>query len=188
MENGATPMTRNRKVDPEVLEREYIYDSSTPPISLTGLAEKHGLARSGVAEKAMKGNWYQRREAFRETLGQKVADALGEEWVRFETASREKAMSVAMTYLDKYAKALAEDEIKVSTRDFLGVMAMLRTFLGDAAQAKSNGEEVLLDPDTAPINEDTAREWLNRLDAAARSQLGPGEAPPATSPEGAGTD
>lgn len=178
-------MTRNRKVDPEVLEREYIYDRGSPPISITGLAERHGLARSGVAEKAMAGKWFQRRQEFRETLGMKVTEALGEEWVRFETAARESAMTIALDYMERYKKALAADEVKVSTRDFLGVMAMLRTFLGDAAQAKSNGEEVLIDPDTADLDPDTARRWLATLDgvAAARSELGPGPEAPAAGTE-----
>jgi len=158
-------MTRNRKVDPEVLEREYIYDSGTPPISYTELAAKYGLARNTVAEKGIRGRWFERREEFRKTLGIKVTEALGEEWVRFETAAREKLMALGMTYVEKYAKALEDGEIKVSTRDMLGVAAMLRTLMGDAAAAKPT-EEVLLDPD-ADLHPDVARRVLAALESGA---------------------
>lgn len=178
-------MTRNRKVDPEVLEREYIFDRNNPPISYTQLAEKHGVARNTVAEKATKGRWYERRKEFRESLGEKVVEALGEEWVRFETAAREKAMDIALNYMNKYEAAMEAGEIKVSTRDFLGVMAMLRTFLGDAAQAKTNGEEVLFDSESADLDPIFAREVLNRLEAGERRTA---EAPAETGPEGAGED
>jgi len=180
-------MTRNRKVDPEVLEREYIYDSGTPPISYTELAAKYGLARNTVAEKGIRGRWFERREEFRKTLGIKVTEALGEEWVRFETAAREKLMALGMTYVEKYAKALEDGEIKVSTRDMLGVAAMLRTLMGDAAAAKPT-EEVLLDPD-ADLAPDEARRLLAGIERV-ESDIRSGAAPAASEagPSGAGED
>jgi hypothetical protein len=166
-------MTRQRKVDPDILEREYIYDSTNPPISITQLAERHDLARSGVAEKARKGRWFERRKEFRDQLGIKATEALGEEWVRFETATREKMMTIGIAYLAKFEKALAEDEIKVSTRDALGIMAMLRALTGDAATARVNGEEVdLIDPDSVALDPDTARRTLAAIE---RLEAGPDE-------------
>lgn len=179
-------MTRNPKVPTEVLEREYVYDGRNPPISITELAAKHRLARSGVAAKAKEGRWFERREEFRVTLGKKTVEALGEEWVRLETAAREKALSIAMAYMDKYDKQLQDPEFKPNTRDFLGMMAMMRTYLGDAAAAKVSGEEVLIDPDTAPLTPEAARQVLADLERHA--QLGPGSEAPAAGPEGAGED
>lgn len=157
-------MTRQRKVDPELLEREYIYDSASPPISLTGLAEKHGLARSGVAEKAIKGRWFERRNEFREQLGVKTTEALGENWVKFETATREKMMTLGLTYLDKYSDALESGEIKVSTRDMLGMAGMIRALIGDASAVAPGDEGGLLDPDAIDMSPDAIRAGLRRLE------------------------
>lgn len=173
-------MTRNRKVDPEVLEREYIYDSGSPPISLTQLAERHGLARSGVADKAMRGQWFRKREEFRQQLGEKAVEKLGEEWVRFETAVREKVTAIGLKYLTKFEAAMDDPEFKVSTRDMLGIAAMLRAYIGDAAAAKTNGEEVALyDPDTADLDPAIARRVLAELEAG---PLGPPPAPSTAEP------
>ncbi len=169
-------MTHNRKIDPEVLEREYIFDSGNPPISYRDLAKKHGLAYNTVALKATKGRWYKRRIEFREKLGMKTVEQLGEQWVRFETAVRERAMAIGIEYLEKYAKALSDDSITVSTRDMLGVAAMLRAYTSDANAAKTNGEEVLLDPDSIDLNPEVARRVLARLDAGPRSDAAAPEA------------
>lgn len=181
-------MTRNRKIDPEVLEREYIFDSSTPPVSFTALAERHGLARNTVAEKASKGRWFERREEFRKQLGVKTVEALGEQWVRYETAMREKLMAVGLAYIEKYEQAMADGTIAVSTRDLLGVAAMLRTFMGDAAAAKGT-EEVLLDPDS-DLDPDEYRRAIAAIEQLESGSDGDGhaEAPPAAGPPGLGED
>ena len=157
-------MTRARQIDPAILEREYIYDSGTPSISLTELAEKHGLARSNVTAKAQVGRWYERRVEFRKQLGEKTIAALGDSWVAFETATREKMMQVGLSYLDKYVKALEAGEIKANTRDMLGIAAMIRALMQDtAARPREEGE--LLDPDAVPFTEDRARDILRQLEA-----------------------
>lgn len=184
-------MTRARKFDWDVIEREYIYDSGTPPISLTDLAERHGAARSGLTEIARRGRWFERREEFRKMLGIKATEKLGEEWVRFETAVREKAMNVGLKYLEAFEKALADGEIKVNTRDMVAVAGMLRVLTADAATARTNGEEVdLIDPDTAVMDPDTARRALNALEAMEARRVGPGavEDAEAERPSGTGAD
>jgi hypothetical protein len=165
-------MTRQQKIDIAELEREYIFDASAHPVSFTQLAERHNVARNTVAERGTKGRWFERREEFRRQLGVKAVEALGEEWVRFETAIREKTTSVGLAYLERYEKALLAGEIPLNTRDALGVVAMLRTFAQDAAAATTNGEEVkLIDPDTHQLDPDTARRTLAALDAInARSE------------------
>lgn len=167
-------MTRNRKVDPELLEREYIYDTANPPVSFTQLAERHGLARNTVAEKATKGRWFERRQEFRRQIGEKAVEALGEQWVRFETATREKLMSLGLEYMGKYAEKLTAGEIPITTRDMLGIAAMMRTLMGDTAAAKTNGEEVALyDPSTTDLDPDEARRILAAIESGSN---GDGEA------------
>lgn len=159
-------MTRQRKVDIVELEREYIYDASAHPVSFTQLAQRHNLARNTVAEPATKGRWFERREEFRKQLGVKAVEALGEEWVKLETALREKTTAVGIKYLEQYEQALLANQIPLNTRDMLGIAAMLRTYAQDAASAKINGEEIkLIDPDTHRLDEDTARRTLAALDA-----------------------
>lgn len=169
-------MTRNRKVDPEVLEREYIYDAENPPVSITRLAERHGLARNTVAEKAIRGRWFERRKEFRENLGIKVTEALGDEWAKLEAATREKLMSLGSTYLDQYMKKLVAEEVPLTTKDALGVAAMMRTLINDAANAKtsSDGEVLLHDPDAADLSPEAYRRALDTIERAERGQLGPG--------------
>lgn len=155
-------MTRARKVDPAILEREYIFDSGQPPISITALADKYGMARSGIADKARIGRWYDKRKEFRERLGEKAIDALGDHWVAFETSVRQKLMTTALAYLDKYTEALNNNEIKVNTRDMLGVAAMVRVLLGDVA-AKPQGEEGLIDPGTVTLDPAAYRDAIAHI-------------------------
>lgn len=127
-----------------VLEHEYVY--SDPPMSLTDLADKYGLARSGVAGKAQVGKWFEKREEFRLRLTEKTREALAEKWVEYETANREKVMAVAATYLDKFVEALNSGEIKVSTRDMLGIVGMQRQLLTDV-KGEAHIDPVLVGPD-----------------------------------------
>ena len=138
-------MTRLQKVDPKVLRHEYVY--AEPTISITELADKYGLARSGVADKARIGGWYEAREEFRAKVSEGTRDALAEKWVAFQTANYERLMEMAATYLDKYQAALKKDEIKVSTRDMLGIAAMMRTFLADMSRAPADADPRLVNPD-----------------------------------------
>ena len=181
-------MTRNRKIDPAVLEREYIFDSGNPPISLTQLSDKYGLARSGVADKARAGRWYERRIEFREQLGEKVVAALGDKWVDYETAQRQRMLDIGMKYLDKYAEALDAGEIKPTTRDMLGMAAMIRTLFGDVASS-GVGEEELIDPDAAQLSPEYYRRALqvieSQLDDSGSVDAGEAEA---TSASGTGQD
>lgn len=115
-------MTRTRGIATDVLEHEYVY--SDPELSISDLAEKHGLARSGVAAKVKAGGWVEKRDEFRRQVTAKARDALAEKWASYETANREKLMTVAARYLDLYTEALDNGEIKVTTKDMLGIAAM----------------------------------------------------------------
>jgi hypothetical protein len=155
-------MTRNRKVATEVLEREYVY--ADPPISITELSDKYGLARSGVADKARIGGWYQKREEFRSRNTDGVKEAMAEKWAEFQIANYERLMKMSATYLDKFQKALDEGEIKVSTRDMLGIAAMMRTFLGDLTAAAPKDPKVVgPDGEVTFGDEAEAREAMVRI-------------------------
>lgn len=171
-------MTRQRKLDMDEVEREYIYDASPNPVSFSQLAAKHNVARNTIAEPGTKGRWYERRQEFRRQLGIKATEALAEEWVQFESAMRAKTTSVGLKYLDMYEKALDAGEIKMNTRDMLGMAAMLRAYAQDAASsAMTNeaGEVKIIDPDTHVFDPDTARRALAAVEAMEHRRLGDGE-------------
>jgi hypothetical protein len=148
-------MTRTIKgPGPDVLEREYVY--SDPPISITLLAETHGLARSNVAQKALDGHWFQKREEFRRRLSEETRDALAEKWAEMQVAVYERLGKLAVKYIDLYEKALDSGEVKVGTRDMLGVAAMMRTITGDmAARPVAN---VVVDPETGDVFDGSAED------------------------------
>jgi len=155
-------MTRARKIDPAILEREYIFDATNPPISISDLAARHGLARSGVADKARIGRWYERRVEFRQQMGEKVVEALGDKWAEFETAVRERLMQSGLTYLDAYDQALKDGDIKVNTRDMLGIAAMLRTLIGDAALA-TGPDHTTIDPENVTLPAEDYRQAVETI-------------------------
>lgn len=168
-------MTRQIKVDAAVLEREYVY--AEPPISLTSLADKHGLARSGVADKARIGKWYEKREDFRRRISEKTRDAMAEKWAEMQSAVYERLMKSGVTYLDIYDKALADGEIKANARDMIAVASMMRTLLEDMARKPTASDPTLVGPEGEEFEgtEDEARnviEDVKRLmagDASART-------------------
>ena len=163
-------MTRNRKADPAVLEREYIFDSGSPPVSLTDLAQRYGMARSGIAAQALKGKWYERRVEFRKQLGEKVVAELGEAWVAKATEQREAMLQLGLDYIQKYREALDEGTIAISTRDMLGVAAMVRTFMSDIA-AGSGKEGELIDPENINLAPEDLRRALRVLEEQERSDI-----------------
>ena len=135
-------MTRLRKGPGTAeLEREYLY--SDPPITLTDLADKHGLARSNVADKARIGKWYERREEFRRQLSEKAREILLDEFVEYEVANRKKLLDVAAKYFDKYVTALDSGEVKVNTRDMILVASMWRTLVGDLASKPADDPKLV---------------------------------------------
>ena len=158
-------MSRARKVDPALLEREYVYDSATPPISITQLADQHGMARSNIADMARRGKWYEKRKEVRLTVGEKVLDAMTDRWAETQTTIRNRMLEVSMKMLDKAEKALADDEIKITrVADIATVVATVRVLLGDQAvdEAAKRGPTVI-DMDATPIDPDKMREMLPLL-------------------------
>jgi hypothetical protein len=143
-----------------MLRHEYIY--ADPPISITELADKHGLARSGVADKARIGEWYKARQEFRNKVSDRVTEALAEKWSEFQVANYERLMKVAANYLDTYQAELEAGTIKVNTRDMLGIAAMMRTFLSDMTKQPLDSGTTVIGPDG---------EEFSGTDAEARSVI-----------------
>lgn len=146
-------MTRNQKVPTEVLRREYVFDSATPPVSITELADRHGLARSGVAAKATetKPTWYEQREEFRRQIGEKVIANMADDWAVIHKARFEKMVQAMTMTLDKYIERLNSGEVKPTTRDAVAVVAALRVLQADE-RAALTGESELIDPQTVEID------------------------------------
>lgn len=157
-------MTRTRTIDWAAVEREYIYDANTPPVSFTELAERHGIARSNITDKGRIGRWYERREEFRKTLGEKTVAAMGDAWLQQEIARREQILAAGHAYVDRYIEALQNGDIKVSTRDFLGMVAMIRAFQSDIAAATPGGTS-LIDPDRTEMDPAEARRAIRLIES-----------------------
>jgi len=139
-------VTRARKVDPALLEREYVYDSATPPVSITALADSHGIARSHVADMARRGKWYEKRKEIRTTVGEKVLDAMTDRWAETQTLIRDRMLEMSVKMLDAAELALANGEIKITKpTDVATIVATMRVLLGDQAvdQANKNGPTVI---------------------------------------------
>jgi hypothetical protein len=146
-------MTRNRKIATEVLRREYVFDSSNPPISISDLAAKYGLARSGVAAKAtgVHPTWYEQREEFRRQIGSRVIENMADNWAAVQTHRFEMMVEAMTKTLEKYLERLDAGEIKPTTRDAVAVVAALRVLNADqrAEEARESG---LIDPQTVEID------------------------------------
>lgn len=136
----------------DALKREYVY--ADPEISYAKLAEKHGLSVSNVSGKATRGHWVEERERYRRKLAEETRNALGEKWAEMQVAIYERSAKLALKYFDLYESALDSGDIRPSTRDMLGVAAMMRTFTTD--MARPVGE--LVDPSTGDVFDGTAEE------------------------------
>lgn len=139
-------MTRARKIDPALLEREYVYDSATPPISITMLADNHGMARSHIADMARRGKWYEKRKEVRLTIGSKVLDAMTDRWAETQTVIRDRMLELSIKMLDQAEKALSDGDIKFTrVADIATTVATIRVLLGDQAvdEASKNGPTII---------------------------------------------
>lgn len=156
----------NRKVPTEVLRREYVFDSGTPPISISDLASRHGLARSGVAMKATEAepSWYRQREEFRKQIGEKVIANLADNWAEVQTHRFEMMVAAMSKTLEKYMERLENGEIKPTTRDAVAVVGALRVLTGDQ-QAQEVREATLIDPQSINLPADKLLEMIPTLKA-----------------------
>lgn len=155
----------------DVLEREYVY--ADPPISITDLAERHGLARSGVADKARAGRWFEKREEFRRKLADQTRDALAEKWAESQIALYERLAKTSTKYLDMFDSALDAGEVKVNTRDMIAIAAMMRTISTDMANRPvSNAVPEDGESDTFEGSAEEARAMIEKIKRLASGEPG----------------
>ena len=182
-------MTRlTRGPGTEALRREYVY--SDPPISVSDLAAKYGLARSNVAQKCSAGGWTEEREAFRGKLREGVIEALSEKWVEARVAYREKLLAVGGLFLDQYAAMLEADakaikdapegtevkrQIPITTKDMIGLSAMLRDTMNDALNDLPVPGPVV-NPETGDVSFSDPDEARRAIAQARRLMAGSGDA------------
>lgn len=135
-----------RKFDPALLEREYVYDSATPPVSITQLADNHGMARSHLADMARRGKWYEKRKEVRLTVGEKVLDAMTDQWAETQTIIRNRMLELSIKLLDQAEKAVEAGDIKITRiADIATIVATARVLLGDQAvdESRKNGPTII---------------------------------------------
>ena len=145
----------------DVLEREYVY--SDPPLSISDLAEKHGLARSNVAAKANAGKWYEKRQEWQRRLKDETRNALAEKWAESQVALYERLAKTAIKYLDGYDAALEAGEIKHNTRDMIAIAAMMRTISTDMANRPVSNPVAEDDDDTFEGTVEDAKAVIERI-------------------------
>jgi hypothetical protein len=176
-------MTGQRKYDYDALRREYVYSSDPKGISYTDLADKYGMPRSLIADRGTREGWHEQRQDFRKTVGLRVVDGMADSVAKISIAAREEMLTVTGVYMQKFKEALEAGEIKITTRDALGMMAARRALLTDAANLAETEEGGLIDPDAVPLGADEARAFLNRLELI-ESGGGADAEPEATGSEG----
>ncbi len=159
-------MSRARKLDYALLEREYVYDPATPPVSITALADRHGIAsRSNLADIARRGKWYEKRKEVRLTVGEKVLDAMTDRWAETQTTIRNRMLELSIKLLDQAEKAVDAGEIKITrVADVQAIVATARVLLGDQAidEANKNGPTII-DMDTMTMSPEKMAEMLPLL-------------------------
>lgn len=152
-------------MDPALLEREYVY--AEPPISITELSDKYGLARSGVADKARIGKWYEKRKEFRARVSDDVRNAMAEKWSEMQVAVYERLMKSGIKYLDQYDAALEAGDIKPNARDMIAVASMMKALLDDMSRKPADQDPRLVSPDDGEFEGDEAeaRDVIERVKA-----------------------
>lgn len=152
------------KVDPELLEREFI----TTDISIRKLAEKHGMSWSAIATRARKEDaagltWYDKKATFSSSLSVKSYDKTLEKFATEEANIREELVLVHRATIHAYASQLREGKIAVSPKDAVSASQALLLLLGEAT--------VRTETKTIGITANLPVEDLRQLADYARSRL-----------------
>lgn len=158
-------MTRNPKEDPKLLEREYVF--SPDNISITALADKYGLARSGVADKARVGEWYKKRQEYQRRIDHSVIEAMGQRWAEEGVALREKIILTAEKVLDKFNAGLDDGTIKVDAKDAVLATNVIRSTLADI-EAAARPSALVIDGEAEEMDPAQAQEVIAMARAALR--------------------
>jgi hypothetical protein len=158
-------MSRNPSVDWLTLKREYVYAKPNDNVTLTTLAVKHGIARSGLAARAAgakdEPSWYDEREEFRSRLNEKTLEALADKWAAYETEAREKLMQTANAVLDNFILQLVPPDgetvkLKISAKDAVEWSRVMRDLFDEVRNAGTGARVV--DGQAVDMTEDVAKE------------------------------
>lgn len=162
-------MSRNPSVDWLTLKREYVYAKPNDNVTLSTLAVKHGIARSGLAARAAgakdEQSWFDEREEFRSRLNEKTLEALADKWAAFETEAREKRMQTANAVLDNFIAQLAPvdeqgnplpSKVKIASKDAVEWIGVMRQEFAEVRNAGANAKVV--DGTAVEMDRDEAKE------------------------------
>lgn len=164
-------MTRARKANQEELARRYIFDSGSPPITFSELSAETGLSRPYLVEMGVRGagtsmpgkSWTEQRKEYRLTVGEKVLNALADEWADTQVLLQKRMLETAVKMLDQFDRELADGKIALSARDYPMILNSIRTMLGDVAAGSQRDEPKLINPDDVPIDPKKLAEALPML-------------------------
>lgn len=152
------------KVDPKLLEREFV----TGDISVRELAKRYDMSWSAIATRARKPDaqgltWYDKKQAFAESVSTKSFDKTVEKFAAEDASIREEMILVHRATIHAYAQQLREGKVAVSPKDAVGASQALLLLLGEAT---SRTETKNIDITTIVDAED-----FRRLAELARSRL-----------------
>jgi len=167
------------KVDPTVLEKEYI----TGDMSMRTLAKAHDMSWSAIASRARRENWAEKRESYRDSLRRRTYEHTADKFARERAAMTEENVVALRATVRAYVTQLAAGEIKVSPKDALESAKVLAMWMGEPT---ARTESKIVEFTTGGIEP----ELLRRLGELARARLVEGTAtePARSLPEGTRED
>lgn len=168
------------KVDPKVLEREYV----TTDASIRELARRYGMSWSAIATRARKTDaagltWHDKKQAFQQSVSEKSFDKTAERFAAEDASIREELILVHRATIHAYAAQLREGKIAVTPKDAVGATSALLLMLGEAT---SRTETTTIDV-TSKLKPDE----LRQLAEFARARIVEGSVAEPAEPESSGT-
>lgn len=171
----------NAKVDPQLLEREYV----TSTVSIRELAKRHGLSWSALATRARKADaagltWEDKRRAFQTSVAKTSYDKTADRLAKEDVDIRSELVNVNRATLAVYVQQLREGKIAVTPKDAVQATAALMNLLGEPT---SRTETSIVDARTGGF--DAAE--LRRIVEIARARIVEGTVADVTEPKPGGT-
>jgi hypothetical protein len=173
------------KVDYDQLEREFV----TGTLSIRGLAAKHGMGPSAVAEQARKRDWYAKRSQYRGTRALKTYERHAEQIADDDAQIRHEMVTLARATLARWAQQLSDTDKPpvLSAKDVVEVMKQLTLLIGGATERREEKHLGLNLNVGGPGGLDP--EFLRRLLEESRRHVSPAlESTPGPRIEGIGED
>ena len=124
----------------------------------------------------MAGKWFEKRTAFRQTVGMRVTEVIEDNAISFAASQRQLVIDAMRKTLEKYAERLDNGEIKPTTKDAVAAAAALRAYLADTVAAAPS-EEAPLDPTTVELPPDALAAFVTAFNRGEIRVLPSGEEP-----------